>query len=202
MAATPLVSAAEVALRDVKKPAPESKRLWKIKSSIWSLPWKQMANRHGAQSGFHPSPSRRQPLGPGDVPQEQLWTHTHGGAGCVLPGRDSVVRPCHILLSRQEVMPPPQVDSLHQGSSKGIFFPSGAGFFHVVPRLLQASQSAGTATPGCLTQTTPQSLSPTCPGLSRSLSSWRGQGSAQGQHCTSLNLALWPWHSWSHHLRD
>lgn len=74
MAATLLVSAAEVALRDVKKPTPELKRLWKIKSNIWSLPWKQMANRHGAQSGFHQSPSRRQPLGLGEVPQEQLWT--------------------------------------------------------------------------------------------------------------------------------
>lgn len=106
------------------------------------------------------------------------------------------------MVSRQEVMPPPQVGSLHQGPSKGIFFPTGAGFFYVVPRLPQASQPASTATPGCLTQVTPQSLSPMCPGLPRSLSWWRGQGSAQGQHCTSSNLTPWPWHSWSHHGRD
>lgn len=89
MAATLLVSAAGVTLRDVKKPTPELKRLWKIKSSIWSLPWKQMANHHGAQSGFHPSPSHRHPLGPSGVTQEQLWTYTQGGLGCVLPGTSS-----------------------------------------------------------------------------------------------------------------
>lgn len=36
VAAALLISAAEVALRDIKKPTPELKRLWKIKSSIWS----------------------------------------------------------------------------------------------------------------------------------------------------------------------
>lgn len=135
MAATLLVSAAGVTLRDVKKPTPELKRLWKIKSSIWSLPWKQMANHHGAQSGFHPSPSHRHPLGPSGVTQEQLWTYTGWARMCPARHilRDSVVGPCHILLSREEVMPPPKVGSLPQGSSKGIFFPTGAGFFHVAP---------------------------------------------------------------------
>lgn len=127
MAATLLVSAVEVALRDVKKPTPELKRLWKIKSSIWSLPWKQMANHHSAQSGFHPSPSRSALVMP---PGATLDTHTGWATMCparhILGG--SVVRPCHILLSRQDVMPPPQLGSLHQGPSKGKFFPPLLGF--------------------------------------------------------------------------
>lgn len=35
VAAALLLSATEVALGDAKKPTPELKRLWKIKSSIW-----------------------------------------------------------------------------------------------------------------------------------------------------------------------
>lgn len=35
VAAALLLSAPEVALGDAKKPTPELKRLWKIKSSIW-----------------------------------------------------------------------------------------------------------------------------------------------------------------------
>lgn len=45
------------------------------------------------------------------------------------------------------------------GTQQGQIFSTAAGFFHVAPWLLQASQSARTATPGCLTQATPQSLS-------------------------------------------
>lgn len=150
MAATLLVSAAEVALRDVKKPTPELKRLWKIKSSIWSLPWKQMANHHGAQSGFHQSPLCRQPLGPGDAPRSNSG-HTHRA------GQD-VSCQAHPQVQRGEAMPHPAEQAGGDTTSprwapyardpaRAYFFPTGGGFFHVAPWLLQASQSAGTATP-------------------------------------------------------
>lgn len=38
-----------------------------------------MVNHHGTQSGFHPSPPRRQPLCCGGASQEQLWKHTQRG---------------------------------------------------------------------------------------------------------------------------
>lgn len=131
MAATLLVSAAEVALRDVKKPTLELKRLWKIKSSIWSLPWKQMANHHGAQSGFHPSPLCRQPLGPGDAPRSNSG-HTHRA------GQD-VSCQAHPQVQRGEAMPHPAEQAGGDTTSPGglpmpgiqqghIFSPLVAGF--------------------------------------------------------------------------
>lgn len=89
--------------------------------------------------------------------------------------RDSVVGPCHILLSRQEVMPPPKVGSLPQGSSKGIFFPTGAGFFHVAPRLLQNPNLLAQPHPD-----SPQNLSPMYPGMAKELIIVERTRSAQG----------------------
>lgn len=84
-------------------------------------------------------------------------THSVASKGqrCSLPGissRDGAARPCRhpadAQLSTQEVMPPPQLGSLRQGSSKGVFFPH---WWWVSPPppwvttgLLRASQPAGT----------------------------------------------------------
>lgn len=137
------------------------------------------------------------------VPPRSSSGSTHSAASkgqrCSLPGtssRDGALRPCRhpadAQLSTQEVMPPPQVGSLRQGSSKGVFFSppppwvtnhmAAAGFptcWHTVP--VQHSH-AGTANLGKCTQAR-QSLSPTCPGLPRRSPPWRGgQGCPQGHH--------------------
>lgn len=160
-----------------------------------------MANHHGTQSGFHPSPPRRQPLCSGGASQEQLCMHTQRGQQGPekFPAR-------HILQGWcSEAMPPscrcPAEHARGDATSPGglptpglqqrrIFFPTttmgnhmaAAGFptcWHTVP--VQHSHAV-TANSGKCTQAR-QSLSPTCPGLPRRSPPWRGgQGCPQGHH--------------------
>lgn len=134
---------------------------------------------------------------------------THTGRARMCPARHiprySVVRPCHILLSRQEVTPPPQAGSLRQGSSKGIFFPhwwrvfpcspmAAAGFPICQHSHTLMPDSGNTPEPAANVPWTSKEViiverTRKCPGIPL-------------PPCTSVNLALWPWHSWSQHRRD
>lgn len=130
-----------------------------------------MANHHGTQSGFHPSPPCRQPLCSGGASQEQLWTHTrhstaNKGQRHALPGtssRDGALRPCRRPADAQAEQAGGDATSpgglpMPGLQQRCIFFPAGGGVPHITPWLLQVSQPAGapcrysTATQGRPTQ--------------------------------------------------
>lgn len=106
-----------------------------------------MVNHHGAQSGFHPPPPRRQPLCSGGASQEQPWTHTQPGQRGQVRAVPRQARPPGTVQgghATRLVVPPPWAGSLGQGSSKGSFSPCWRWVSSHKPVAVRASHPVGT----------------------------------------------------------